>query len=129
MGDCNQSPFFKKKYYFMLKVKYYIYIWETNQTQFIMSYLPLIIQLLSGAAGGNLAAKILPKLSLGTAGNSILGILGGGIGGQILNMLGMSPGDGGLDLGSIISSIAGGGVGGGVLMAIIGMIRGAMGGK
>lgn len=94
-----------------------------------MSYLPLIIQLLSGAAGGNLAAKILPKLSLGTAGNSILGILGGGIGGQILNMLGMSPGDGGLDLGSIISSIAGGGVGGGVLMAIIGMIRGAMGGK
>ena len=87
-------------------------------------YLPLIIQLLSGAAGGNLAGKLLKGSSLGTLGDSIAGIAGGGIGGKLLAMLGMAAGGGGaLSLGGIIGSIASGGVGGGVLMAIIGMIR------
>lgn len=94
-----------------------------------MSYLPLIIQLLSGAAGGNLAARIFPRLSLGSAGNSILGILGGGLGGQILHMLGMNLGGDGVNLGSIIGYIASGLVGGGVLLAIIGFIRSLFGGK
>ena len=89
--------------------------------------LAIIIQLLSGAVGGNLAGNLLKKYDLGTLGNSIVGILGGGLGGQLLGMLtGAAGGTGGMDLGSIISSIAGGGVGGGVLMAIIGMIRTAM---
>ena len=62
--------------------------------------------------------------SLGPVGNSILGILGGGIGGQLLGMLGAGAATGGgLDAGSIVSSIAGGGIGGGVLMAIIGLVR------
>ncbi len=87
-----------------------------------MEYLPLIIQLLSGAAGGNLAGKLMPKFSMGTLGNSLVGILGGGIGGQLLGSLGMAT-SGGMDLMGIIGSIAGGGVGGGVLMAIIGLIR------
>ena len=88
--------------------------------------LPLIIQLISGAAGGNIAGSILKKSSLGTIGNSIVGILGGGLGGQLLGMLGIATGTGGLDLASIIGSIAGGGVGGGVLMAIIGVIKQAL---
>jgi hypothetical protein len=89
--------------------------------------LAIIIQLLSGAVGGNLAGNLLKKYDLGTLGNSIVGILGGGLGGQLLGMLtGAAGGAGGMDLGSIISSIAGGGVGGAVLMAIIGMIRTAM---
>ncbi|MBK8346840.1 MAG: hypothetical protein IPL08_04180 [Saprospiraceae bacterium] len=87
-----------------------------------MEYLPLIIQLLSGAAGGNLAGKLMPKFSMGTLGNSLVGILGGGIGGQLLGSLGMAT-SGGMDLMGIIGSITGGGVGGGVLMAIIGLIR------
>lgn len=91
-----------------------------------MNLLPLIIQLLSGAAGGNLAGKLMKSSSLGTLGNSIAGILGGGIGGQILGALGLAMGDGGMDLTSIIGSVAGGGVGGGVLMAIIGFIKKAM---
>jgi uncharacterized membrane protein YeaQ/YmgE (transglycosylase-associated protein family) len=92
----------------------------------------LIIQLISGAVGGNIAGAWLKKSSLGTVGNSIVGILGGGLGGQLLGMLG-AGGTGeataaasGLDIGSIVSSIAGGGVGGGVLMAIVGLIRQAM---
>ena len=36
----------------------------------------LIINLISGAIGGNVAGAILKDLSLGTTGNSIVGILG-----------------------------------------------------
>lgn len=42
-------------------------------------------------------------------------------------LLGVATGSGGMSIGSIVGSIAGGGVGGGVLMAIIGVIRNAMG--
>ncbi len=89
----------------------------------------LLIQLVSGAVGGNVAGAVLKKFSLGTVGNSIVGILGGGLGGQILGMLGMggaAAAGGGMDMGSIVGSVAGGGVGGAVLMAIIGVIRQAM---
>ncbi len=90
------------------------------------SLLPLIIQLVSGAAGGNVAGSLMKNLSLGTVGNSLAGILGGGIGGQLLGMLGMATGAGEMDIGSIIGSIASGGVGGGAVMAVIGMIKKAM---
>lgn len=95
-----------------------------------MDITSLIIQLVSGAAGGNIAGSLLKKYSLGTLGNSIVGILGGGLGGQLLGMLGAGDAGaaaGGMDLGSIVASVAGGGVGGGVLMAIIGLIRQSMG--
>jgi uncharacterized membrane protein YeaQ/YmgE (transglycosylase-associated protein family) len=95
-----------------------------------MNIAALIIQIVSGAIGGNAAGAILKKFSLGGLGNTIVGILGGGLGGQILSMLGLggapAAGTGSLDLSSIIASIAGGGVGGGVLLAIVGAIRGAM---
>ncbi|MEM9141625.1 MAG: hypothetical protein AAGA86_01475 [Bacteroidota bacterium] len=91
-----------------------------------MEYLPLIIQLVSGAVGGNLAGKLLNNVSLGTVGNSILGILGGGLGGQLLGLLGIGTGGGEMDIAGILGSIAGGGVGGGVLMAIIGVIKNAI---
>lgn len=92
-------------------------------------YLPLIIQLITGAAGGNIAGKLLSNLSLGTVGNTIAGLLGGGIGGQVLGMLGLGGGEAvaeaasGLDLSSILGSVAGGGVGGGVLLAVVGLIK------
>ncbi|HQY43515.1 MAG TPA: hypothetical protein PK450_04985 [Paracoccaceae bacterium] len=89
----------------------------------------LIISLLSGAAGGNIVGKVLKNLDLGPVGNSIAGILGGGLGSQILASLGSADAAaaaGGLDIGSIISSVASGGVGGGVLMAVVGIIKSAM---
>ena len=89
-------------------------------------YLPLIIQLVSGAIGGNIAGSLMKKSSLGTLWNSILGILGGGLGGQILGMIGLGAGAETMDLGGIISSIAGGGVGGGVVLAVVGMIKKAV---
>ena len=89
-------------------------------------YLPLIIQLISGAVGGNLAGKLMKNFSMGTLWNSIIGIVGGGLGGQILGMLGIGDGGGEMDLSGILGSVAGGGVGGGVVMAIIGIIKNAI---
>jgi len=93
----------------------------------MQQWLPLIIQLVSGALGGNLAGALMKKFSLGTLGDSIVGILGGGIGGFLLKLLGVALSGGtGLDLGSIIGNIAAGGVGGGVLMAVVGLIKKAL---
>ncbi|MEI9944191.1 MAG: hypothetical protein WDN26_08180 [Chitinophagaceae bacterium] len=89
-----------------------------------MDILPLVIQLASGAVGGNIAGKLMPKFSLGTLGNSITGILGGGIGGQLLGLLGI--GTGGMDVAGILTSILGGTAGGGVLLAIVGFVKGLL---
>ncbi|QDV13536.1 hypothetical protein CA51_34260 [Rosistilla oblonga] len=89
-----------------------------------MQFLPLIIQLVTGAVGGNLTGSLFKKLDLGLIGNSIAGILGGGLGGQLLGMLGIAAAPGGsLDIGTVLGSIASGGVGGGVLMVIVGLIK------
>lgn len=91
-----------------------------------MNWIGLIIQLVCGAIGGNVAGAALKNQSLGTVGNSIAGIIGGAIGGQgLANALGMAAG-GQLDIASIISDIVGGGIGGAILMVIIGIIRKAM---
>ncbi len=86
----------------------------------------LIISLISGAVGGNIAGALMKNSSLGTLWNSVVGILGGGIGGTILSMLGIDAGGGGMELSSILGSVGSGGVGGGVLLAIIGLIKKAM---
>jgi uncharacterized membrane protein YeaQ/YmgE (transglycosylase-associated protein family) len=84
----------------------------------------LIIQLISGAMGGNLAGGLFKKLSLGMVLNSILGILGGGLCGQLLNRLGFGDTGGpSTDLGSVVANILGGVVGGVILMAIIGALK------
>jgi len=83
--------------------------------------LPIIINLVTGAVGGNVAGGLLKNLSLGTVGNSIAGIVGGGLGGQILGMLGA----GGLD--GVVGSLVSGGAGGGALMVIIGLVKKMLG--
>jgi hypothetical protein len=47
----------------------------------------LIIQLISGAVGGNIAGSAMKQYSLGTVGNSIAGLIGGGVGAQIIGAL------------------------------------------
>lgn len=88
----------------------------------------LLISLISGAVGGNIAGAALKKFSLGTLWNSVVGILGGGLGGQLLSALGLLGTAGGtsMDLGSIVGNIASSGVGGAVLLAIVGWIKKAM---
>ncbi len=79
--------------------------------------LPLIIQLISGAVGGNIAGALLKTFSLGAVGNSLAGIVGGALGGQLIAILGSGILDG------IASDIVSGGIGGGALMIIIGLIK------
>ncbi|PZQ97887.1 MAG: hypothetical protein DI533_12125 [Cereibacter sphaeroides] len=92
----------------------------------------LLIQLVAGAIGGNAAGKAMPSANLGTLGNTIAGLVGGGILGQIVQALFTSGAvdaaatavaGGGMDIGSIIANLASGGVGGAVLTAIVGMIK------
>jgi len=95
----------------------------------------LIIQLIAGGVGGNIAGSALKQYDLGAVGNTIAGVIGGGVGAQIIGALlgggaeSAAAGTGGLDIGSIIGQIASGGVGGGILMVIVGLIKQAMGGQ
>jgi uncharacterized membrane protein YeaQ/YmgE (transglycosylase-associated protein family) len=84
-----------------------------------------IIKLVSGAIGGNVAGAAMKDKSLGVLGNSIAGILGGGAGGFIMQLLGLAQA-GGLDMGAVVGSIASGGIGGAVLMVIAALVKGAM---
>ena len=49
-----------------------------------MDILSLIISLISGAVGGNVAGALMKDKNLGTLWNSIAGIVGGGVGGGLL---------------------------------------------
>ena len=95
-----------------------------------MNMIALIIQLISGAAGGNMAGALLKNFSFGPIGNSIAGVVGGGLGGQLLGMLTsrgafsvMSAAGAAFNLPSMLSSVAAGGVGGGIVTAVVGLIR------
>lgn len=82
--------------------------------------IPLIIQLISGGIGGNIAG-IAKRLSLGSAGNSIVGAIGGLLAGQ--GMTHMISGATEAGMGGYIGQAVGSGVAGIVLTAIIGFIR------
>jgi hypothetical protein len=82
-----------------------------------MSYLPLIIQLVSGVVGGNVLGAAVKSLNLGPVGNSLAGLLGGGLGGQLLASLAQGGSPTGMDVATILESIGGGVTGGGVLTA------------
>ncbi|MGA8163756.1 MAG: hypothetical protein WB791_01880 [Waddliaceae bacterium] len=90
-----------------------------------MDLLYLIISLISGAAGGNIAGALLKERNLGFIANTLSGIFGGGIGGAILQFLGFisSSGligpEGNIDVGALIANIASSGVGGAVLSSIV----------
>lgn len=93
-----------------------------------MDVTSLIIQLISGAIGGN-AANATKDTGLGTLGNTIAGALGGGVGGQILSSvlgLGGAAATSGLDIGTIVSGFLTGGVSGGITALVIGLIRSKM---
>lgn len=95
-----------------------------------MDIVNLIISLISGIVGGNIAGAAAPDKSLGGLGNSVAGIFGGGIGGYILQALGVlghtaASGGAGLDIGSILANVGTSGVGGAVLMLIVSLIKNA----
>lgn len=96
-----------------------------------MDIVTLLIQLASGALGGNVAGGLLKNLNMGTLGNTLAGLVGGGLGGQLLGPLlgGGAPvmaAAGGVDIPALLSQVASGGVGGGALMALAGVARSMM---
>jgi hypothetical protein len=85
----------------------------------------LIIQLVAGAIGGNAVGAAGNNLNLGALLNTVVGAIGGGVGGQILTALipALTSGAGNVDIGALVGQAAGGGVAGAVLTAIVGVIK------
>jgi hypothetical protein len=88
--------------------------------------LPLLIQLIGGGAGGNIAGSLLKNIDLSRLAQTVIGIIGGIASGQAVNWMGvlesvMGAGGAGGMLGQA-------GVSGAILVAIIGMIKKAMAG-
>lgn len=95
-----------------------------------MDIVNLLIQLGSGVVGGNATGGIARSLSLGAVGNSIAGLIGGGLGSQILNsLLGITSAavvtsaTGEPDIGAIVAQVAGGGIGGGLMTMLVGVLK------
>ena len=87
----------------------------------------LLIQIISGAVGGNLAG--MTKQSLGTGLNTFLGGVGGLVLGQVVSALTGTSGGEALDVAAVGSNIVGGGIGGLVLTWIVGCIKNQMAAK
>jgi hypothetical protein len=87
----------------------------------------IIINLIAGALGGAGVGKASPQFDLGTIGNIISGIVGGGVLGQIVTLvlpsLVAAAQAGNLSVGGVISQAIAGGAGGAILTAIIGAIK------
>ena len=88
----------------------------------------LIIQIVAGALGGNAAGAASKDMILGTAGNTIVGAIGGGVGGQILTALVpmLSGAAGSVDVGALLGQAVGGGVTGAIVTAVVGLIKNKM---
>ena len=81
----------------------------------------LLVQIISGAVGGNLAG--MTKQSLGTGLNTFLGGIGGLVLGQIVAALTGTSGGEALDVAAVGGNIVGGGAGGLVLTWVVGFIK------
>lgn len=91
-----------------------------------MDLISLLLPFFSGAAGGNLVGGVLKNFNLGSLGNSLAGLVGGGVGSLILgNLLGMPMPTAGADPdgAALLGQILGGGAGGGVLTIIVAILQ------
>ena len=101
-----------------------------------MDIVNLIISLISGAVGGNVAGAAMPEKNLGPLINSIVGLLGGGVGSFILSALGILAATNatgtpeaaatGFDLSTLLANIGVSGVSGGVITAIVALLKDAI---
>ena len=84
----------------------------------------LILQLVSGIAASNLVAGAIRNCGLGIFGNSLAGVLGGGLGGQIfLRLTGVESDFHSSDAQIFLASVFGGASGGAFVTAIAGMVK------
>ena len=87
----------------------------------------ILINLVTGALGGVATGKASPTFDLGTVGNIISGLVGGGVLGQIATLalpsVVAAAQSGNLSVSGVISQVIAGGAGGAILTAIIGAIK------
>ena len=92
-----------------------------------MDIVQILINLIAGALGGVGAGKASPNFDLGTIGNIVSGLVGGGVLGQIVTLalpsVVAAAATGHLSVGGIVSQVIAGGAGGAILTAIIGAIK------
>lgn len=100
-----------------------------------MDNLSLILSLLSGAVGGNVAGKAMGDRDMGTVGNTVSGIIGGGIGDWVLKALGVlatsgataavagTTGESHLDVTALVINIAVSALTGGGLTGILSVVK------
>ena len=96
-----------------------------------MDIVNILISLVVGGVGGNIAGALLKNFSLGTIMNTVVG---GGVGGSILSSLtgidtSAVAAGGGLDMGGLLGAVGGAAIGGGGLLAIVGVVRNMMRGN
>ena len=100
-------------------------------------FLPLILQAVGGAVGGNVIGGVINKISLGGIGNTIAGLIGGLGGSQllphVLPLLGMDAGPtieaGTMDVAAMLTQLGLGAAGGGVVTMLLGVVRSIFGGR
>ena len=87
----------------------------------------ILINLVAGALGGVGAGKASPTFDLGTIGNIVSGLVGGGVLGQVVSLampsIVAAAQAGDLSVQGIVSHVIAGGAGGAILTAIIGAIK------
>jgi hypothetical protein len=87
----------------------------------------ILINLVAGAIGGVGAGKSSSTFDLGTAGNIVSGLVGGGLLGQVATLLLPSvlaaAQSGNFSVSGIVSQAVAGGAGGAILTAIIGAMK------
>ena len=87
----------------------------------------ILINLVAGALGGVGVGRASPTFDLGTVGNIISGLVGGGVLGQVVTLLLPSvlaaAQSGNLSVSGVVSQVVAGGAGGAILTALIGAIK------
>lgn len=86
-----------------------------------MDAIGLVIQAVSGMIGGNAVGSIDKDFNLGIGVNSMLGIGGGVLSGQLLNQLGVGTGP--LDVLTLLSQVGSGALGGALIAFLAGALR------
>jgi hypothetical protein len=90
----------------------------------------ILINLVAGAIGGNASGAAVKQFDMGTLGNTIAGLVGGGVLGQIITLIwpaiSAAAAGGSFDVGTVIAQLIGGGVGGALLQIIVGAIKNNM---
>jgi uncharacterized membrane protein YeaQ/YmgE (transglycosylase-associated protein family) len=79
----------------------------------------LVLGIICGAIGGNVAASLMRRYNLGLLGNTIAGIAGGLLGGVLVSAVLVD----GPSLAALLSRMAGSGIGAGFLVLATGAAR------